>query len=419
MALCMPSAHHPSDRRFRSAPIAQGLAQSVPPSAVLPLGERAAYQLPSLGLDGAPPSVTLSNGAVLAGKRWAYGGDYGEKVHDARFCINGLVGPGRRPHPALLEVKRVMQPVRIELPKPWTYAGARGTGTLRVTNLELFRSLAPLRLTATLEVDGVVIGRYTRVSVGDVLPSESHELVLSVDLDLERVRPAVANLLRPSEAFLNIELTDPTAPSWALPAARLIAATQLAVPPPPATSPPAAASPPAVATPAALSCAHDVERVLINGECEGGGAFSLIVNRTDGTIGPMTVGGQVVFERGGAALSLWRAPTENDQGCTLTSVAHPKVRVSPHLPSSMAFADLPHLGGPRQKGDTIAHLIWWYRILCTIAWFLPHWLFPPGSSHADLWRMDGLHALQAEVTSAQVRGISPYLHRSPSFRGLL
>ena len=35
---------------------------------------------------------------------WAYGGDFGDPVHDAQFCCNGLIWPDRSPHPALEEV---------------------------------------------------------------------------------------------------------------------------------------------------------------------------------------------------------------------------------------------------------------------------------------------------------------------------
>lgn len=41
---------------------------------------------------------------------WAYGGDFGfHTPSDGNFCINGLVSPDRRPHPALAEVKKVYQ----------------------------------------------------------------------------------------------------------------------------------------------------------------------------------------------------------------------------------------------------------------------------------------------------------------------
>lgn len=46
---------------------------------------------------------------------YAYGGDFGENMpSDGNFCINGLVGPDRTPHPQLAEVKKVYQPLKIE-----------------------------------------------------------------------------------------------------------------------------------------------------------------------------------------------------------------------------------------------------------------------------------------------------------------
>ena len=40
-----------------------------------------------------------------------YGGDFGDKPNDGPFCINGLVGPDRKPHPHYYEVQYVYQPI--------------------------------------------------------------------------------------------------------------------------------------------------------------------------------------------------------------------------------------------------------------------------------------------------------------------
>jgi beta-galactosidase len=45
---------------------------------------------------------------------WAYGGDFGERVNDRQFCINGLVFPDRSSHPALYEAKRCQQAVHCD-----------------------------------------------------------------------------------------------------------------------------------------------------------------------------------------------------------------------------------------------------------------------------------------------------------------
>lgn len=44
---------------------------------------------------------------------WAYGGDIGgyQYTHDENFCANGLVTPDRKPHPGLMEVKKVYQDI--------------------------------------------------------------------------------------------------------------------------------------------------------------------------------------------------------------------------------------------------------------------------------------------------------------------
>ena len=44
---------------------------------------------------------------------WAYGGDMGDKVNDANFCINGIVQPDRTPEPEYYEVKHIYQNVNL------------------------------------------------------------------------------------------------------------------------------------------------------------------------------------------------------------------------------------------------------------------------------------------------------------------
>lgn len=45
---------------------------------------------------------------------WAYGGDFGEPVHDGNFVADGLVDADRRPRPGLADVARVYAPVAFE-----------------------------------------------------------------------------------------------------------------------------------------------------------------------------------------------------------------------------------------------------------------------------------------------------------------
>jgi beta-galactosidase len=91
-------------------------------------------------------------------ERLAYGGDFGDEPNDGPFCLNGLVAADRTPHPSLLEVKVVLQPVRFR----WL-----GAGAVRVTNEHDFTDLAEiadLDWTVTVDGDEVAAGTFGRVS---------------------------------------------------------------------------------------------------------------------------------------------------------------------------------------------------------------------------------------------------------------
>lgn len=44
---------------------------------------------------------------------YAYGGDFGEDMHDSNFCLDGLTYPDRTPHTGLMEAKQVYRPIRV------------------------------------------------------------------------------------------------------------------------------------------------------------------------------------------------------------------------------------------------------------------------------------------------------------------
>jgi beta-galactosidase len=79
------------------------------------------------------------------GDYFAYGGDFGEPLHDGNFVADGLVFPDRTPSPGLLEYKKVIEPVRI----------SAENGALRIANRYDFASLAHLRFEWSLDEEGV------------------------------------------------------------------------------------------------------------------------------------------------------------------------------------------------------------------------------------------------------------------------
>lgn len=124
---------------------------------------------------------------------WAYGGEFGDVPNDGDFCINGLVGPDRVPHPHYHEVRKVYQYVRLEAPDA-------AAGRLRVTNRYDFTSLERFDWEWSLLSDGLVVdrGRVAPVNlepggVADVtvpiagrIPGGRSEVILQVELKLRQ-----------------------------------------------------------------------------------------------------------------------------------------------------------------------------------------------------------------------------------------
>ncbi|MEU1253064.1 glycoside hydrolase family 2 TIM barrel-domain containing protein [Streptomyces chartreusis] len=54
------------------------------------------------------------NGVAAPGYRWAYGGDFGESIHDGAFIADGVVFPDRTPKPTMYEHREISAPLRIE-----------------------------------------------------------------------------------------------------------------------------------------------------------------------------------------------------------------------------------------------------------------------------------------------------------------
>lgn len=56
---------------------------------------------------------------------FAYGGDFGEKVHDGNFVIDGLVSADLEPRPGLLDFKKVVEPLSLIIDRRWQMLSVR------------------------------------------------------------------------------------------------------------------------------------------------------------------------------------------------------------------------------------------------------------------------------------------------------
>ncbi|GAA2259250.1 glycoside hydrolase family 2 TIM barrel-domain containing protein [Streptomyces indiaensis] len=111
----------------------------------------------------------IDHGVRHAELGYAYGGDFGEELHDGNFVCDGLVFPDRTPSPGLIEYKKVIEPVRIE--------GDGADGTVHVTNKQDFADLSALAFEWSCQVDGETVESGS-LAVPALAPGESAEVKL-------------------------------------------------------------------------------------------------------------------------------------------------------------------------------------------------------------------------------------------------
>ena len=70
-------------------------------------------EFPSGVPNGSGEGMAVANSSLFTlHSSFLYGGDFGDKPNDGPFCINGIVGPDRKPHPHYYEVQHVYQPLQ-------------------------------------------------------------------------------------------------------------------------------------------------------------------------------------------------------------------------------------------------------------------------------------------------------------------
>lgn len=238
----------------------------------------------------------IARRAADGSRYFAYGGDFGEELHDGNFVCDGLLFPDRTPSPGLVEFKKVVEPVRIEpIGGPGTDPAGSGPAApvsgLRITNLYDVVDLAHLRFRWSYEVAGEAVAQ-GELAVPPLAPGAAADLKLPLAERPEQ--PA-------GEAVWTVRAELAAATAWGAAGHEVAWGQWLADP---AAGPDAGRPAGAHGTPAAPAVAphHTDEGAHI---VLGPGVF-------DAATGVLrSLGGQSVA---GPRLDVWRAPTDNDEG---------------------------------------------------------------------------------------------------------
>ncbi len=257
----------------------------------------------------------------FASPRFIYGGDSGETPHDGNFCVDGLVGPDRKLHTGMLEVKEAYRPFDIKYEK----------GILTITNRRRFLSLCDMSLYYTVEVNAEIKDSGT-LGVLDIAPEKSK----SYKLPLSPVGVTTLNIsVRYNKAYPYAEIGDEVGHE------QFVLSRELK---------------PNFFTRGAL-----VEDIDGSFKIRAG-QLTLEISKTTGLITRLNSAGDELICRP-ITPTIWRAPTDNDRNIKLdwikahydsvtpkcTSVKYEKNEDNIHIISSHITLDAP-------SGDSVASI---------------------------------------------------------------
>ncbi len=218
------------------------------------------------------------------GKEWyAYGGDFGDEPNSLSFCCNGIVFPDRSLHPAMWEVKKVYQPVKVE---PVDLLA----GKVALVNRYFFSDLDGLAVSWTL-TSGERILQTGHLQKLQTPPSERD--VITVPFEKPKLEPG-------AEYFLMLSFTLDHATPWAE-KGHEVAWEQFKIP---------WEVPEIPATPQDELPSLELRETQTTVEVHGHD-FNVIFDKQLGTLTAWQYRNTELIQRG-PRINFWRAPTEND-----------------------------------------------------------------------------------------------------------
>ncbi|MGK5683501.1 glycoside hydrolase family 2 TIM barrel-domain containing protein [Actinoplanes sp. URMC 104] len=235
------------------------------------------------------------------GDFFAYGGDFGEPLHDGNFIADGLLFPDRTPSPGLAELKKVYEPVRLSVDP--------AAATVTVANRYDVRDTAHLRWEWLLEHEGATVAGGV-LTVPVVAPGATATV------------PVPAGAAPGPDGWLTVRAVLAAAEPWAPPGHEVAwAQAPWPGPPPgpahlagqaPTSGPAFGTGPAATAGPVVGAGPTDpAGRGVRRPRAGDDGLVELGPGRFDPRTGMLVrLAGMTVT---GPRLDLWRAPTDNDE----------------------------------------------------------------------------------------------------------
>jgi len=128
---------------------------------------------------------------------WAYGGDFGDKPNDANFCLDGIIWPNLKPHPAFSEIHKCQQSFQFEVTKK--------IDQYKITNEFSYTALSKCDVFWSFTYQNAIIKKGI-ISDFEVLPGKSNIITIK--------RPKFSQAPG-SELFINFEVCLKKNLSWA------------------------------------------------------------------------------------------------------------------------------------------------------------------------------------------------------------